>query len=183
MHSIYLTKHPVRNGSPVISNSLVNFPSPGSLELHRIHQSINVVSGAILADHVPCMLSADLVAVQSFVAKLGNGAAIHYKRTDVTNRDEVFNVIGGIAKEHGRLDVCAAVAGILGIADGEDCWKYSESAWKKVLDVSPPIFEMLACSICAFLLCVRIIDEGDVDMLNRSTLTACSIRLRPQLLI
>jgi NAD(P)-dependent dehydrogenase (short-subunit alcohol dehydrogenase family) len=55
---------------------------------------------------------------------------------NVTDRSQMFSVIDSIADAHGRLDVTACVAGVLGIVEGEDCWKWPEDAWKKVLDVN-----------------------------------------------
>ncbi len=83
---------------------------------------------------LPSKPSSDVQASQAYVAKFGS--QLHYLSADVTDKPGITETIVGIAKKHGRLDVSVAAAGVLGVASGQHCTEYSESEWRKVIDIN-----------------------------------------------
>jgi NAD(P)-dependent dehydrogenase (short-subunit alcohol dehydrogenase family) len=83
---------------------------------------------------LPAKPSSDVEASQAYVTRFGS--KLHYLSADVTDKSGITETIVGIAKKHGRLDVSVAAAGVLGVASGQHCTQYSESEWRKVIDIN-----------------------------------------------
>lgn len=79
--------------------------------------------------------SQEFLAVKSYIKRMPNSSAsVEYRKANVTDSDEMRQVVGEIATTHNRLDICVANAGILGPI--KDCHEYPVDWFRKVIDVN-----------------------------------------------
>jgi NAD(P)-dependent dehydrogenase (short-subunit alcohol dehydrogenase family) len=58
---------------------------------------------------------------------------MEYRKADVTNQKEMWDIAQSITEKEGRLDICIANAGILA---GAECLDYEAQEFKKLIDVN-----------------------------------------------
>ncbi|KAF8645750.1 hypothetical protein AX16_007617 [Volvariella volvacea WC 439] len=81
----------------------------------------------------------DWLTVQRYAAELAKSrpekevGRLEYVRGDVTNQQEMFNIVEKIVSKEGRIDVCVANAGIL---RGAECLEYPAEEFRKLHDVN-----------------------------------------------
>ncbi|KAK9372149.1 uncharacterized protein V1513DRAFT_453259 [Lipomyces chichibuensis] len=82
---------------------------------------------------LPATPSSEFAAAVKYVKRLGS--SLQYRPSDVSKQDIISATIGEIAAENdGKIHVCVAAAGILGIE--ADCTDYPAAMFEKVIDVN-----------------------------------------------
>jgi NAD(P)-dependent dehydrogenase (short-subunit alcohol dehydrogenase family) len=71
--------------------------------------------------------TAEFDKTRNYVAKLGG--VMHYASANVTNQNEIWDIVETIATKEGRMDIAIAAAGIL---HGTDCLDYKDTDFQRV---------------------------------------------------
>lgn len=142
-----------RGGVSAILENPTHPPPRTSLSLFTQTNNVALVTGAIrgigleialaLAEagakvyclDLPSEPSVEWLQIQKYVGQLpeldsgSKKAGLEYICGDVTDQQRMWTIAEDIAKKEGRLDVCVANAGILGIGD---CLEYAAEDFQKV---------------------------------------------------
>ncbi|KAK9240059.1 hypothetical protein V1525DRAFT_396746 [Lipomyces kononenkoae] len=87
----------------------------------------------VYAIDLPDSASSEFAAAAKYVKRLGS--SLEYRQSNVTKQERISKTIDEIAAENdGRIHVCVAAAGILGIQ--ADCTDYPADMFKEVMDVN-----------------------------------------------
>ncbi|THH09768.1 hypothetical protein EW145_g1778 [Phellinidium pouzarii] len=98
-------------------------------------EALAEAGAAVYCLDLPSVPDETFNATQTYVSKLdlSDGARLEYASIDVTNQQEVWDLVEKIANKEGRMDICVAAAGVLQV---EECLDYPSSKFKKVMDVN-----------------------------------------------